>query len=141
MTVHALPEEALEVNRQFLQLLRQTMAEKGLRVAEVARRLGRKPDYLYKRLSDDTRTLRLSFCAEVLLACEVAPADFFRTAIAKDGNVSKETTPPAPLSLRQLVEPVVMEVLERQALRERPEEKTGAGDTPLAHKKNPEGGR
>ncbi len=115
----ALSKEALEANRRIRQLLRQTIQESGLKLSEVARRLGKKPEWLYKRFTTASATLRFSFCIRVLLACKVRPEHFFHRALIELEGPPPRTAPPRSsptrAEIRSRLEPVVAELLkERQ---------------------------
>ncbi len=110
-----LPQEALEANRRVRNLLEKTIRESGLTKSEVARRLGQRPEWLFKRFATESATLRFSFCIRVLLACKVKPANFFHRALLE----LEGPPPPAPArhltptraEIRARLEPVVEELL------------------------------
>lgn len=114
----ALSKEALEANRRVRQLLRQTIRESGLQLSEVARRIGKKPDWLYKRFTTTSATLRFSFCIRVLLACKVRPANFFHRALIElEGPPPRTSAPrslPTRAEIRSRLEPVVAELLKER---------------------------
>jgi hypothetical protein len=119
MTVPALPDGSLDVNRRIREALRQAIAEQGLKEVDVARRLGHRPDWIYTRFSTKSGTLRFSFCVRVLLACGIPPGQFFHRILndLEGQPLPVPPPPPAPTraEIRRKLEPVVVELLEERA--------------------------
>ncbi len=127
MKSSALPKEALEANRRVRRMLLTTIQERGLKKSEVARRLGQRPEWIYKRFATESATLRFSFCIRVLLACKVNPADFFHRALIE----LEGPPPPAPAlhltptraEIHARLEPVVAELLAERKRHDHPPER------------------
>ncbi len=109
--------EAREANRRVRQWLRYAIRKRGLSESEVARRLGKKPEWMYTRFTTKSAALRFSFCIQVLLACKVSPADFFHRALLElEGPPPQlpRSTPscsPTRREIRAWLEPVMEELL------------------------------
>ena len=115
-SVDLLSKESKTTNLAVRQMLRRATAEQGLRAAEVARRLGKRPDWLYKSFTTPATTLRFSFCLKVLLACDIEPGVFFERALRElEGNAASEApSSPSREEIRRHVEPIVAELLGRE---------------------------
>lgn len=111
-----LVNDALKTNRRVRQLLRRTIKGNTLSVSEVARRLGKGPNWLYTRFNTDSANLRFSFCIEVLLACKVQPAEFFHHVLLElEGpppqlQASTPYRAPTRGEIRSRLEPVVAQL-------------------------------